>query len=46
MILTWRLKPLGRVAVVGVILTFVFNATSTVLFFAAIDEILPWYVDR
>ena len=45
-ILTWRLKPLGRVAVAGVILTFVFNATSTVLFFAAIDEILPWYVDR
>lgn len=45
-ILTWRLQPSGCVAVAGVTLTFVFNAVSTVLFFVAIDEILPWYVDR
>ncbi len=45
-ILTWRLRPSGRVAVAGVILTIVFNVTSTVFFFLAINEIFPWYVKR
>jgi len=45
-ILTWRLRPSGHIAVACVMLTIAFNITSTVLFFAAINEILPWYVDR
>ena len=45
-ILTWRLRPSGRVAVAGVILTIAFNVISTALFFIAIDEIFPWYADR
>ncbi len=45
-ILTWRLRPSGRVAVACVILTIAFNVTSTALFFAAINEIFPWYAIR
>lgn len=45
-ILTWRLRPSGYIAVISVILTIAFNVTSTVLFFMAINEIIPWYVDR
>lgn len=45
-ILTWRLRLSGLTAVAGVILTIVFNVTSTVLFFLAINRIFPWYVDR
>ena len=45
-ILTWRLRPSGRVVAVCLTLTIAFNVACTVLFFTAINEILPWYADR
>ena len=40
---TFRWKPRGLAALVGIGLTFLFNLFSTVLFFASINSVLPFY---
>ena len=43
---TLRLRPRGPAAVAGWALTLVFNLTSSVLFFASVQQIVPFYVTR
>jgi hypothetical protein len=44
--LTLRVRPRGWGRVVGIALTLAFNLATGVLFFASIDEVLPFYERR
>jgi len=43
---TLRLRPRGPAAVAGWALTLVFNLASSILFFASVQQIFPFYVTR
>jgi D-alanyl-lipoteichoic acid acyltransferase DltB (MBOAT superfamily) len=43
---TLRVRPAGRAAVPWVVGTFAFNLATSVLFFASIGEVLPFYARR
>ena len=43
---TMRLKPRGAAAAVSVVLTLAFNLASGVLFFASVNQVVPFYVNR
>ena len=42
---TMHLRPSGAYAVIGVIATFIFNLTTSVIFFASADAIVPFYAN-
>jgi hypothetical protein len=43
---TLRVKPRGPAAVAAVAMTFAFNVATAVLFFASVNGVVPFYVNR
>jgi hypothetical protein len=43
---TIRLRPRGWTRALGILLTLVFNLVTSVLFFACVEAVLPFYVER
>jgi hypothetical protein len=42
---TWRLRPVGAWAVIGIGLTLAFNLLTALLFFASLGGVLPFYAE-
>lgn len=42
-IFTWRLRPTGFSAVVGILFTLAFNIVTSVLLFSGVNTIMAWY---
>ena len=45
-IATLRVRPRGRAAVLGILLTFAFNVATGPLFLAAMNAVVPFFVSR
>ena len=43
---TMRVRPLGRMSVLWIVGTLVFNLAASVLFFQSVDAVLPFYWQR
>jgi hypothetical protein len=44
--LTIKVRPKGRIAIAWILGTFAFNLATGVLFFASVNEVLPFYYQR